>query len=166
VISQDSRSGYCCHGAGTGIRITPAKSVFEFGRFHPGRQNCIDSIDYKRSTLIVAPSYQSHHRRFIFCDCNSFMKHENQFRLRRIIFRCSYSFDLLMRFLTAIINCFDWRNTSMRRRFHNTRAFKAFSLLSQWGNPVINPFYYELSVAAPTRLILNPLSPYYYNYVP
>jgi hypothetical protein len=69
--------------------FSPAKSVFEFGIFHPGRQNCIDSIDYKRSTLIVAPSYQSQHRRLFFCDRNSFMKHENQLRFHRILFRCS-----------------------------------------------------------------------------
>jgi hypothetical protein len=68
---------------------TPAKSIFEFGIFHPGRQNCIDSIDYKRSTLIVAPSYQSQHRRPFFYDRNSFMKHENQLRFDHIIFRCS-----------------------------------------------------------------------------
>jgi hypothetical protein len=64
----------------------PAKSVFEFGIFHPGHKNCIDSIDYKRSTLIVAPSYQSQQRRPFFFDRNSFIKHENQSRFHRIIF--------------------------------------------------------------------------------
>jgi hypothetical protein len=68
---------------------TPAKSVFQFGIFHPGRQKCIDSIDSKRSTVIVAPSYQLQHRSLVFFDRSSAMKRDNQLLLNCIIRRCS-----------------------------------------------------------------------------